>query len=245
MQFVPTHLPPEDEQRLKTLPGDTDDLIFCFGCPEQLPVDIARWTILGNAHRATTSVAPTLAQLDPAYAKKALDLLDAHLKHLEETKIENYITNTLFTKAECLLALRRQEEAIAHWQQILERFPTNHLFKRAEELIKITLGVSEKQVALGAALASCTKLSSAISGATHELETVVGLAALEPRLEGIEKACANRGGAERLDVAQAWFSIARRAGEVRQCDLYEKWRARTLSLSPMLESGFRAGPCAP
>lgn len=231
--FVPTELPQEDEQRLRSLVGSSDDAIACFGCPAQLPIDIAKWAILGFANRTQTRVNPTLAQLDPAYAKKALALLD------------DPTANALFAKGECLVALRRQEEGIAAWQQILDRFPTGPHFAMTEQRIKEVLGISKAQQALEAAVAACAGVSAALLAAAPELERSAGLEALAPKLAGLARSCPARGQAGASEEGLVWLQAATRAGAAGECGLFKAWSKRASSLMPSLPAtAIQPGACA-
>ncbi len=247
MGYVPTKLPREDEVLLRTLvasSSDADRLIACGACDERLPNELGKWIALGD--QGLTHVRPTLAQLDPPYAKKALEAMDAHLAYFEgmEKKIDNWIADTLFAKGEVLLGLRRQEEAIAHWQQILDRFPTSHLFQRTEELIKMTLGVSEKQVALDTAVAQCAGVAGTIGNAMDEILKVADFSAVEKKLLPLEKTCAGKSFAGNNEQGSAWMMLANRAASVGECTMFAKAKANMLKVLPQMAAAVQPGSCA-
>jgi TolB-like protein len=187
MQFVPTDLHREDAKRAKEL--KIDDAGACYSCPNGLPLQLALWTVGVHEIRTMPIPQPSLARLDPTYGQRALELLDP----LEKAKTHEKMTiAVLDTRAQVMLALERREEAMALWQTILDRFPTDGAFERIEESLKATLGVSKTQAALDEALAkTCDmELANKFGLATYEMIQYGGPERIEEKLGALEKLCA-------------------------------------------------------
>jgi len=83
-------------------------------------------------------------RLAPAYAAKITALLDLALadiaKHQTRYK-ERETVRTLNLYGDCLMKLGRKAQAIAKWQNVLDRFPTCSDFGRIEKKVKAVLGI--------------------------------------------------------------------------------------------------------
>jgi TolB-like protein len=193
--YVPTMLERDDERRAKEL--EIEDPGACFGCPEQLPIDLALWTVGKSVNRTMPAFHPPLARMIPKYGEKALALFDHAMEMAEATDNDagrmNRVVAVLDAKAKVYLALGRGEEAMASWQMILDRYPTNTQFDRIKHDLEATLGVSDAQTKLDGALAKCDfELGTAFSNAALELYEYGGATRVMEKVGAAEKACASQ-----------------------------------------------------
>ncbi len=81
---------------------------------------------------------------DKRWAKQALAWLDfavADITRHEKNFKERETIRALDLAGECLLTMRRKEDAVTRWQQILDDYPTSREFPRIQQKIKKALGI--------------------------------------------------------------------------------------------------------
>ena len=154
-------LEPEDMQRLKLAhyrePRFDNDAALA----------VAEFLLLGRFRERDESyvMGPTLADLDPSAMKEGTRLMEQALEDAQKglpRQQELRTKRALELHGEALLLRGQVEEAVAKWQQFLDRYPTSSSFDDFSKKIKHALGVGPNERANAAsqyneALATCDK----------------------------------------------------------------------------------------
>jgi TolB-like protein len=245
---IATTIDPDDQRRGKEL-GISDNIHeWTFITPDRAARGLAELAVLGttpfwlNIRRFT--VRPSLAELDPAYAKKAFAMLEDARRELAARtsgeELQTGMAEIIDTHAEALLLLGRREEAIAQWQSFLDQFPKAPEYQGFEAKIEALLGVSAQAQAFQAGLPTCS--NDALSNLYAEAERV-GRAEGSPgsrRLVAeIEKYCSSGPMALTFQL-QAYMLVGRDAAQRGDCALFQELRARAIKINQMYESSFHA-----
>lgn len=189
---------------------------------------------LGAAPDTRMMIAPPLASRDPVWAKRAWRALaeaDA-LAAKDETK-EYQSVRVLDEWAEALWFRNRTDEAVAKWQEILDRFPTSRQFDRFEKKIKQVLGIQPDHTnrdltRWAKGLATCDDMSFrvGIDTVSYRRVRMLGLKGLEDIVHEVEKACPGDAAPKRTwDYLYAW--IGRYYGKHGRCAEFERWMAKS------------------
>jgi TolB-like protein len=137
-------LPKDEEQEAREAGLETS-----FGPETNAPRRaLGEFLLLGKAHDGTSriTVAPPLAESSRELAKIGYTLLheawaEADAEAKDRPHRLNEAITTLDTHAESLSMRDKHDEAIAKWQEILDRYPTSSSFSRYEATIQAQLGV--------------------------------------------------------------------------------------------------------
>jgi TolB-like protein len=151
------------------------------------------------------TVGPALGDLDPKEQKAAFEALDRlvtvalgrHAAAASSMKplFENQVSQALDLKANALLRLDRDEEAVAAYQRLLDAFPTSPRAKWLENRIKEIVGAShdherEMRERWAKALQSCEDMDIRTGTSTlHRELRRFGLAGLGMHAAALQKAC--------------------------------------------------------
>ncbi|MBN1205044.1 MAG: hypothetical protein JXB05_08995 [Myxococcaceae bacterium] len=158
-----THLKlqPEDEERLQL--AKYRQLRF----EDDAALKVAESILQGWFRDESTSfqMGPTLADLDPSAMKDGLRLMEQALQAAEAQpprNLEHAVRRVLELHGDVLMLRGQVEEAVAKWQQFLDRFPTSDSFTLVSNKIKTALGMGPNSRASSAAqygqpVASCDK----------------------------------------------------------------------------------------
>ncbi|MHB8873893.1 MAG: hypothetical protein ACYC8T_09440, partial [Myxococcaceae bacterium] len=230
---------PEDRRRGKEL-GIADE--------------IEEWTFV-NEHRAQRALAdfmltgkapfwtdvrftarPSLAELDPAQAKKAFALLEQARKEIarseEGEQLITAVAETTDIHAEGLIVLGRKEEAIAQWQSFLDTYPKATQYKEFEVKVEDLLGISAAAEKFDKDLKACTQqvfmgLYEAVNR-TARADGTKGVRRL------VDRICGCNSGPMAVSFAmQAYMLGAKNAVARGDCAFAEELKERGLKLGPM------------
>lgn len=146
------------------------------------------------------TVAPPLGVLVPAEEKRALELLDqeaaraeaSYQRATDKARAEHALARALLDRAEALEYLRRDDDAAAAYQKVLDLLPTSDRAKRAEDKIQEIIGTKHEysrgeREKYEKALKDCDDFY-VNSEAGWRLRRK-GLAGLDEIAEDLEKAC--------------------------------------------------------
>lgn len=147
-------LPPEDMELVKQVhygPLRFDD---------EAALGVAKFLLLGKLEEGSESAnrlqfGPTLSDLDPAAEADGLRLLEQATEAADKQparRRELAFRRAVELHGEALLSKGRVEEAVAKWQQFLDRYPASNAFQSFSDKIKTALGVGPNQHANLAAL---------------------------------------------------------------------------------------------
>jgi TolB-like protein/tetratricopeptide (TPR) repeat protein len=236
----------EDDRRRGNELGIADDIHeWTFATPDRVARPLAEFAVLGitpfwlNIKRF--SARPSLAELDPAYAKKAFALIEDARRAVRASKqgdeLQTAMAEITDTHAEALLRLGRREEAIAQWQSFLDQYPKAPEYQGFEAKVEALLGVSAAAQAFEAALATC---SNEVFGLVyHEVERMgraEGSAGLRRLVDAVEQC--NRGPAGPSLAVQVYFFAGRDGAMRGDCALYRDMRARAAKLGAAFTVNF-------
>lgn len=233
-------VPEDDRKRGEQLGIARNVGEWTFAVPHSVARALVELSVLGvspfwvEVERFT--VRPTLAELDPGYARKALALLADARREIEKHETgesrERALAELVDLHAESLLYLGRREEAIAQWQGFLDKYPKATQYEAFEAKIEDLLGISAPAQAFQAALASCSSdLASALYAETIRVARAEGKAGLRRLVDAVERTC-NRGPADLGIILPVYFHVAREAAERGDCALYKDLAAKAQAINP-------------
>ena len=235
---VPMEIPEDDRQRGQALGIAGNIGEWSFASPHRVERTLAEMAVTGaspfwvDVDRFT--VRPALAELDPAYGRKALAMLARARagaeKHESGEARERMVAEAIDTHAEALLRLGRREEAIAQWQSFLDQYPKATQYEAFEAKIEAMLGISEEAQAFQAALSACT--NDFFMHLYKEAERVAraeGTAGLRRLVGEVEGTC-NKGPMAPAFASQTYYHAAREAGDRGDCALYGELEAKARAL---------------
>jgi len=218
----------KDFYRLKPL-----DIPFYFAVnlhPTEVAADLARFAVLGSYSVENRQedepvkfrFAPSLAQADPAYGKKALSLLDLAEKQIPldaSRSKEELATQVAITRAEVLLMLGRTEEAIAQVQGFLEKHPKSKSYKDLEALVEDLIGASAKAQKAQSLVKRCAaELKPLLVAEADRLADAEGSKGLRRLLAALEKSC--QGAEAKSVLTEAKQAVAGQAVLRGDCALF-------------------------
>lgn len=227
----------KDYYRLKPL-----DIPFYFAVnlhPTEVAADLARFAVLGSFaveqqgedEPVKFRFAPTLAQGDAAYAKKALALLDlaeAQIPNQASRSKEQLATRVAVTRTEVLLALGRPEEAMAQVQGFLEKHPKSRAYKALEALVEDLIGASAKAQKAQALSKSCAaEFKPLLAAEADRVADAEGAKGLRRLIAALEKSCQSAEGKEVL--AEAKRAVAGQAVLRGDCALFREVQGPALT----------------
>jgi TolB-like protein len=172
------------------------------------------------------TVAPALGDLDANEAKAAFALLDRRI--VENEKDVRVVAQMTEMKAQALLRLDRDDDAVAALQKVLDAFPTSSEATRAEEEIKRVLGAShdnsrDKQERWAKALTTCDDMDIRVGmESLHRKIARYGLKGLDAQAAELEKACKVTP-KNRNAFAYMYKDLALEAGNHEDCDGFRAW----------------------
>jgi TolB-like protein len=245
---IDTTMDPDDQRRGKEL-GIADGIHeWTFVTPDRAARVLAEFVVLGttpfwlNLRRFT--VRPSLAELDPAYAKKAFALLEDARRELKARAtgedLQTGMAEIIDTHAEALLLLGRREEAIAQWQSFLDQYPKAPEYQGFEAKIEALLGVSPQAQAFQTGLATCsTEAMNLLYAEVERLGRAEGSAGTRQLVTEVEKRCGSGPMALAFQL-QAYMLVARDAALRGDCALFHDLKARALKINQMYEASFHS-----
>lgn len=146
-----------DWERADVYPLVRDSAFFSDEGPNFDPEIVRDWLyeflIKGRVSDGTLyTVAPPLSVLVPAeeawvleaMADDAARLEAAYVRSSDKTKLEWGLARTLLARASMLEYLRRDDDAAAGYQKVLDLLPTSSDAKRAEERIQVIIGTTHE-----------------------------------------------------------------------------------------------------
>jgi TolB-like protein len=243
-----TTIDDDDRRRGKELGIGEDIHEWSFATPDRVARGLAEFAVLGVTpfwlDVPRYSVRPALAELDPAYAKKALALLEDARRELAAyatgEALQTGMAEIVDTHAEALLRLGRREEAIAQWQSFLDRFPKAPEYQKFEAKIEDLLGISDQAQTFRTALAACS--NEALGSLWQEVERI-GRAEGSPGLRRlaatVEKQCASLPAGPAFAV-QVYFLSGRDAALRGDCALYGEMKGRAAKLGEAYVAPFQS-----
>ncbi|MGI5860865.1 MAG: CsgG/HfaB family protein [Myxococcales bacterium] len=189
-------------------------------------------------------VAPALGDLDPKEREAAFGLLDARIETAlanaagadaaSRRSAELAAIRLLELKAEALLALGRDEDAIGAFQQIPDAFPADDGNERRERRIRQLIGAAHDDrrskrerwaKAMGDGCADDMDLRVASGTVMNDRMKRMGLAALKAHADELERSCKptgrNRGG-----FAAVYRDLALEAANHEDCEGFREWFRR-------------------
>lgn len=250
----------EDSRRLRAAGMDGD----VIGTPFQARLALADFLLLGAGDDSSDDriygLSPAPAELDPKLAaagweaiKRAWELGDERAK--SDHKQDFDAIRALQQWGEALVLRNKTEEAIAKWQEALDRYPTSTQFGQVERRIKIELGMEfyashDDFAKFPAAVEACDDMGMRKGiGETmaHRVRTQ-GMAAVPVLVAEIEKAC--KDSKLRSHFWEYLYShTALFAGGIEHCALFEVFMKKYLEVGGSQSSvdAYRknyAGSCA-
>jgi TolB-like protein len=239
----------EDDRRRAHELGIADAIHeWTFATPDRVARGLAELAILGvtpfwlDVKRFIAR--PSLAELDPAYGKKAFALIEDARREIRARttgdELQTAMAELTDLHAESLLRLGRREEAIAQWQSFLDQYPKAPEYQAFEAKIEALLGISPQAQAFEAAMTSC---SNEVFGTLYqEMERMgraEGSAGVRRLVAAIEQQCV-RGVSGPGFAVQAYFLAGRDAALRGDCELYRDMRGRATKLGPAYEAPFQS-----
>ncbi len=199
---------------------------------------IAKFILMGEIQPGrgdTRIIAPPLGNLDKRYDALGWKLLAEADKASANDTNEFYKTEVLVVWGEALLFRNRTDEAVAKWQEILDRYPTSPNFDRHERRIKEVLGLvdhysTREAAAWAKGLATCDDMSLRVgmNQAEHRRFRMVGLQAYVDIANEVEKACRGNPAANRF-WDYLYSHVARGFGRHGRCAEFETWMQKCLA----------------
>jgi TolB-like protein/tetratricopeptide (TPR) repeat protein len=202
--------------------------------------DLIGFVLEGRAMDGPDSfrIGPALGDLDEKERKAAFDAVDRRIQEAvtayekataaEKQRTEWPAIDLLQLKAEVLLRLDRDEDAIAALQKILDLFPSSQAAPRAEEEIKKVLGAvydnsREKQERWAKALSGCDDMDIRVGMDTLSRKlSRMGLKGLDAQAAELEKACKPTQ-KNRSAFAYMYEHLALTAGQHDDCEGFRRW----------------------
>ncbi|MBI5546275.1 MAG: hypothetical protein HY901_20505 [Deltaproteobacteria bacterium] len=205
--------------------------------------DWVRFVVEGRVRdgEATYNLAPTPGDLEVEERKLVLDALDqrvqaalARVPQAEAAKraeVERVATDLLLRKAEVLVLLGKEEEAIVEYQRVLDAFPTGKSNDRAERRIRLLIGAEHnhdrgcRERWAKALKDGCADDMDIRVGSGPVLQGRIrhqGLAALAAHALELEKACQITP-RNRSAVASVYRDLALDAANHEDCEGFRSW----------------------
>ncbi len=204
-------------------------------------------------------VGPQLGVLEPAEQDRALKELEQAVAAAEAAwkkapteqrlRFEHGLSSMALEQAQLLEWLRRDDDAAAAYQKILDLLPTSDAAKRAEEQIQEIIGAKHsndhsQREKFERALRTCEGLHAIGNELAYRLRRK-GLAGLDEIEQQVDKACALRLG-NAWEIGNFYRSLARDAARHEDCDRAKRWYLKCFTFggdSPRtLESYFKNEP---
>ncbi|MHB8872486.1 MAG: CsgG/HfaB family protein [Myxococcaceae bacterium] len=223
----------EDEQSLKELGLEYPPEL---GDPTHARQVLAEFAIYGTGKVGWSQerTRPTLAELDKAYAERAVAWYgEAQVRALaakDPEGRERLTVELLDQHAEALVFLKRKEEALPRWQEILDTFPKTTRYAEIENKLEQVLGISKDLKELEAAIPLCDTVTN-----TRWMMLVPRLILLDPeslfpRAEALVSACPGKAHASWMPRA-VFQVIAQAALDAGECELFARARERVTRIS--------------
>jgi hypothetical protein len=173
-------------------------------------------------------IAPALGDLDPKEQKAAFDLIDQKIEEAVKARAESEAIRLYEAKADALVRLDRDEDAIAALQKVLDLFPTSTGAASSERKIKRLLGAEsdaerKAQEKWAQALSTCDDMDIRVGfeSAKRKLHRM-GLAGLDAQAAELEKACKVTP-KTRSAFAYVYDHLAIEAAYHEDCDRFRAW----------------------
>jgi TolB-like protein len=172
------------------------------------------------------TLAPALGDVDENEAKATFALIDRRI--VENEKDVRTVAQMTELKAQALLRLDRDDDAVAALQKVLDAFPTSSEATRAEDQIKRVLGAThdnsrEKQERWAKALTTCEDMDIRVGmESLHRKIARSGLKGLDAQAAELEKACKVTP-KNRSAFAYMYKDLALEAGNHEDCDGFRSW----------------------
>lgn len=223
----------EDVRRAEAL-GIDDPGEWTFATSFRVARALAEFLMLGKLPFWTHpkfQVQPAPAMEDASYRDLATTLLDDALagasRIADEDLRRRESVDILDTHALGLMRLGRTEDAILHWQMILDQYPTHERYAEFERAIQEALGASSDDPTLQRALAACdpSQLAGAFASVAIQRSLREGPTAFDAVLEQVEARCASD---SRFAPMKAvfYFSAAQVALTQGGCDFARRAQAK-------------------
>jgi TolB-like protein len=227
------HADNEDQESLKQLGLDSAPEL---GDSVSARRALAEFAVFGNAHPEwyQERLRPTLAELDPAYAKKAFGFYETALTRAltekDATMRDRDCVELLDDHAEALVFLKRKEEALTRWQEVLDKFPKTTRYAEIENKIEQVLGISKDIKELEGSTKLCDTVTNAHWMMLVPRLILIDPESLFPRAEALVKACPGKPHAVWMPRA-IYQVIATAALDRGECALFHKARERVAKIS--------------
>jgi TolB-like protein len=225
--------------------GETEQLVrdahfgdLSFRDPVRALLDFVLEGRADDGNESKFTIAPALGDLDPKEQKAAFDLLDQQVEAAtaarakapanQQQRYEVEAINLLDDRADALLRLDRDEDAIAALQKILDLFPASSQATHAESKIKRLLGAEhdngrDKQERWAKALTTCDDMDIRVGSETLDRKLRrMGLAALAAQAAELETAC-KPNPKNRSAFAYVYKGLALTAGTHEDCEAFRSW----------------------
>jgi TolB-like protein len=191
-------LPPDEQARLR----ESGLGVPALGKP--FKAALGEFLLLGRCEDSDAgpfTVAPSLSDLDPQVAVEGFALFDqafaeADVPVAKQPHLEFAAAQVLDAHAEALLRKGRTEEAVAHWQKVLDAYPASTQFARFEQRIKVELGLDDAGqkrdlLAYPDSLRRCDELglTKVFGRVLQERALVAGADAVPRAVAELEKSC--------------------------------------------------------
>lgn len=159
-----------------------------------------------EAEVPTLRVMPTMVAMDPALAKKALDVLETAAKYPKPSS-RNLVNDALqleVARAVTLLMVGRREEGIASLQSWLDKNPKAPSYKAIEQQVESLLGVGDRAQKDGDALARCAASDEQVEREIDRLFDADGVKVVSTALAKLDPKCAPK-----ANAVAAWNAAVR------------------------------------
>jgi|GEM_PF-1548876 len=207
--------------------------------PSEARHELAKFLLLGYLRidsERSVSLAPPLANLDKTWGARAWKIIAEADKLAAAGPFEHYAISVLDDWAEALYLRNRSDEAIAKWQEILDRYPTSKRFEYFEKKIKGVLGLVHDNEASqieswAKGLSTCTDMPLRVGMASIRSRRMrmLGLEALPDIAAEVERACKDQPGLKNY-WKSLYSSLALEYGEHGRCAEFESYMARSLKV---------------
>ncbi len=231
--FFEARIGPADEKLAKELRLDAR----VQDTPSEARHELANFLLLGrlriDSDRMATIGKP-LANLDKTWGARAWKLIAEADKLAAAGQFEHYAISILEDWGEALYLRNRTDEAIAKWQEVMDRYPTSKRFDYFEKKIKGVLGLVHDHEASqleswAKGLSTCTDMPLRVGIQTiiYRRMRMLGLEALPDIAAEVERACKDQPGVQNY-WKSLYNTIALDYGEHGRCSEFETYMAKSL-----------------
>lgn len=187
--------------------------------PADRAPDLMELAVIGTYVRAkyqdeeaevpTLRVMPTLVALDPAFAKKGLEVVDAADKHLHEKEAPGRSMTDATLRLELarsmlFFAQGKREDAIAAMQSWLDKNPKARAYKEVEAQVEAWLGVGEEAKKDAAAVSKCAATDEQLEHTLDLMFDTEGAKAVSAAVSKLDAKCAAK-----ANGVSAWMAALR------------------------------------